>query len=104
MNKVLAAILRAVLVSPFFALAGFIVVARFVWSLPRRARALRAGLRPSISCSAGHAMPMASRWSCTTCGATYLGTPIRCSVCGAGADYVVCDCGLAIPLPWSEFL
>lgn len=94
--------LLAIVVSPMFALLGIVVVLRALAALPRRVRALRAGLAADLCCPAGHRTPMASRWSCTSCGATYLGTPLRCGVCGAGADYVVCDCGLAISLPWEE--
>lgn len=94
--------LALILRSPYFVLLGLLVLLRGLYHLPRRLRAARAALGSELRCPAGHRVPMAARWSCSSCGASYLGSPAACAICGAGADYVVCDCGLAIPLPWEE--
>lgn len=89
--------------APILALYGFIVIVRWVRSVLRRLRGMRAGLSSTIRCPHGHESPTVGRYSCGACGSTYHGWIGRCPTCGAGAGWTACQrCGVSISLPWER--
>lgn len=98
----LSIILRALVTSPFFAVYGLFVAIRALLRLVRKVRALRAGFASELRCVEGCSNPTVGRYLCATCHAEYVGWVGRCGLCSAGANYLVCSCGLAIPLPWED--
>lgn len=96
-------LLPHVLSSPFFAAYGALVLAGALFRLLLRVLRLRHVARDAITCPFGHAVPVAGRYACASCRASYVGWIGRCTVCGDGADMTSCpECGVGVRLPWED--
>ena len=92
-----------VLLSPFAAAYGVVVLLRGALGVLRRVTGAKRALSSVLVCPNGHANETTGRWECARCKATYLGWVGRCTLCGAGAGWMSCKvCGVGIPFPWSR--
>lgn len=98
-----ADVLVALLLSPFYAAWGLVVlVGGLVW-FARRIEGAQAALGSTIRCAHGHENPTTGRFECGGCRATYVGWVGRCPICGAGAAWMTCSvCSVSIRLPWER--
>jgi hypothetical protein len=91
---------KYMILSPFFAGYGALVVLRSALRLLRGTNAARLSLRNELQCPHGHGNAVVGRWRCSSCGAQFHGWVGRCEVCGAGAAWFPCStCGVGIRLP-----
>ncbi len=94
-------VLGAVLLSPFYAVYGVVLILRGILGIGRSVRGVEASLSSTLVCPNGHRSQAVGRWRCAACGGVYHGWVGRCRACGAGAGMTSCDaCGVSIRLPW----
>jgi hypothetical protein len=96
-------LLLLVLLLPYYALRGLMLVVQSIVRLVLKARGARLALTSELRCPNGHVNATVGRYQCGVCHSTYHGWVGKCALCGAGAGWFECSsCGVGIKLPWER--